>query len=64
MLCRLRVNEDMRCVVSAVVLQSALDDAAFCLSYIAGFAFSVSTGYMVCNVVQTFVLGFVFDDEF
>ena len=51
-------------IVFAIVLQSLFDNSAFCLSYIAGSAFLVSTGYMIGDVMQALNLGFVFDCEF
>ena len=58
------MDEHMGCVVLAVALQRVFHDTAFSLPHVAGFAFLVSTRYVICNVVQTFGLGLIFDAEF
>ena len=58
------MDEHMGCVVLAVVLKRAFDDTAFRLPHVAGFAFLVSTRYVIFNIVQTFSFDLVFDAKF
>ena len=58
------MDQDVRCIVLAVVLQRSFDDPAFGLSHVTGFEFFVSTKHRRVSMENVKILGRRYKSDF